>query len=98
MTRGRTKALTKVYAQTTPIPQPLLVLNTSKAQKLQTTSSTQRASEDAADLVKEMLSQPALSQTSESIQEVPITEEENKSPDGSEFSFSENIQDRKSVV
>ena len=38
-----------------------------------------------------MLSQPALSQTSESIQEVPIAEEENKSPDGFEFSFSENI-------
>ena len=38
-----------------------------------------------------MLSQPALSQTSEPIQEVPITKEENKSPDGSEFSFSENI-------
>ena len=38
-----------------------------------------------------MLSQPALSQTSEPIQEVPIIEEENKSPDGSKFSFSENI-------
>ena len=38
-----------------------------------------------------MLSQPALSQTSESVQEVPIAEEENKSPDGSEFSLSENI-------
>ena len=38
-----------------------------------------------------MLSQPALSQTSEPIQEVPIAEEENKSLDGSEFSFSENI-------
>ncbi|KAK4538994.1 hypothetical protein RGQ29_032069 [Quercus rubra] len=38
-----------------------------------------------------MLSQPALSQTSKSIQEVPIAEEENKSLDGSEFSFSENI-------
>ena len=42
-------------------------------------------------LVKEMLSQPALSQTSESIQEVPIAKKENKSLDDSEFSFSENI-------
>ena len=42
-------------------------------------------------LVKEMLSQPAFSQTSKSIQEVPIVEEENKSPDGSKFSFSKNI-------
>ena len=38
-----------------------------------------------------MLSQLALSQTLESIQEVPIAEQENKSLDGSEFSFSENI-------
>ena len=38
-----------------------------------------------------MLSQPTLSQTSESIREVPIAEEENKSPDGSKFSFSKNI-------
>ena len=42
-----------------------------------------------------MLSQPALSQTSESIREVPIAEEENKSPDGSKFSFSENIHTSK---
>ena len=42
-----------------------------------------------------MLSQSALSQTSESIQEVPIAEEENKSLDGSEFSFSENIHTSK---
>ena len=33
MTRGRTKALAKVYAQTTPMPQPSLVFNTSEAQK-----------------------------------------------------------------
>ena len=33
MTRGRTKALAEVYAQTTPIPQPSLVLITSKVQK-----------------------------------------------------------------
>ena len=38
-----------------------------------------------------MLSQPALSQTSKSIQEVPIAEEENKSLDGFEFSISDNI-------
>ena len=38
-----------------------------------------------------MLSQPALSQTSEPIQEAPIVEEENKSPGGSKYSFSENI-------
>ena len=38
-----------------------------------------------------MLSQPALSQILESIQEVPIAEEENKSLDGSEFSFSDDI-------
>ena len=38
-----------------------------------------------------MLSQPALSQTLEPIQEVSIVKEENKSPDGFEFSFSENI-------
>ena len=36
-----------------------------------------------------------MSQTSESIQEVPIAEEENKSLDGSEFSFSENIHTSK---
>ena len=40
MTTGRTKALAGIYAQTTPIPQPLLVFNTSKAQKSQTASST----------------------------------------------------------
>ena len=91
MTTGRTKALAGIYAQTTPIPQPLLVFNTSKAQKSQTASSTQGASKDVAGPVKEMLSQPALSQTSKPIQEVPITKEENKSPNGSEFSFSENI-------
>ena len=33
MTRGRTKALAKVYAQTTPMPQPSLVFNTFEAQK-----------------------------------------------------------------
>nr|POE61601.1 hypothetical protein CFP56_56645 [Quercus suber]POE98008.1 hypothetical protein CFP56_42492 [Quercus suber] len=49
------------------------------------------ASKDVAGLIKEMLSQPALSQTSESIQEGPIAEEENMSPDDFEFSFSENI-------
>ena len=91
MKRGRTKALAEVYAQTTPIPQPSPIFNTSKAQKSQIASSTQGASKDVAGLVKEMLSQPALSQTSEPIQEVPITEKENKSPNGSEFSFSENI-------
>ena len=91
MTKGRTKALAEVYAKTTPIPQSSPVFNTSKAQKSQTDSSTQRASKDVAGFVKEMLSQPALSQTSEPIQEVPIAEEENKSLDGSEFSFSENI-------
>ena len=53
------------------------------------------ASEDVAGLIKEMLSQPALSQTSKSIEEVPIVDEENKSPDGSEFSFSENIHTSK---
>ena len=41
MTRGRTKAVVEVNAQTTPIPQPSLVFNTSKAQKSQTASSTQ---------------------------------------------------------
>ena len=51
----------------------------------------QGASKDKANLVKEMLSQPSLSQTSESIQEVPIVEEENKSLDGFEFSFSDDI-------
>ena len=91
MTKGRTKALAEVYAQTTPIPKQSLVLNTSKAQKSRTASSTQGASKDVVGLVKEMLSQPTLSQTLESIQEVPIAEEENKSPDGSEFSLSENI-------
>nr|POE98005.1 hypothetical protein CFP56_42489 [Quercus suber] len=91
MTRGRTKALVEVYAQTTSIPQPSLVLNTSKVQKSRKTSSTQGASKDIARLVKEMLSQPALSQTSKSIQEVRIAEEENKLPDDFEFSFSENI-------
>ena len=91
MTRGRMKALAEVYAQTTPIPQPLLVSNTSKAEKSQATSSMQEASKDVVDLVKGMLSHPALSQTSESIQGVPRVEEENKSPDGFEFSFSENI-------
>ena len=40
MTRGRMKALAEGYAQTTPIPQPLHVFNTSKAQKSQTASST----------------------------------------------------------
>ena len=42
-----------------------------------------------------MLSQLALSQTSESIQEVPIAKEESKSPNGSEFSFLENIHTSK---
>ena len=68
-------------------PYPSSEVNTSKAQKSRTASSTQGASEDVAGLIKEMLFKPALSQTSKSIQEVPIVEEENKSPDGSEFSF-----------
>ena len=91
MTRGRMKALAEVYSQTTPIPQPSPVSNTSKAKKSQVASFMQGASKDVMGLVKDMLSHPALFQTSESIQEVPIAEEENKSPDGSEFSFSENI-------
>ena len=41
MTRGRIKALAEVYAQTTPIPQPSLFLNTSETKKSQTASSTQ---------------------------------------------------------
>ena len=61
MTRGRIKALAEVYAQTIPIPQPPLVLNTSETKKSQTTSSTQGAIKDVAGLVKEMLSQLALS-------------------------------------
>ena len=89
MTRGRIKALAEVYAQTTPIPQSLPVFNTSKTEKSQIASSTQRASKDVASLVKEMLSQPALSP--EPTQEALIVEEENESLDGSEFSFSENI-------
>ena len=56
MTRRRTKDLAEVYAQATSIPQPSLVLNTSKVQKSRTTSSTQGASKDVAGLVKEMLS------------------------------------------
>ena len=89
MTRGRIKALAKVYAQTTPIPQSSSFFNTSKTEKSQTTSSTQGASEDVAGLVKEMLSQLALSP--EPTQEAPIVEEEDESLDGSEYSFSENI-------
>ena len=42
-----------------------------------------------------MLSQLALSQTYESIQEVPVAKEESKSPNGSEFSFLENIHTSK---
>ena len=91
MTRGRIKALVEVYAQTTPIPQSSSVFNTSETEKSQKTSSTQGVSKDVAGLVKEMLSQPALSQTLEPIQEVSIVKEENKSPDGFEFSFLENI-------
>ena len=91
MTRGRIKTLAKVYAQTTPIPQSSSVFNTSETEKSQKTSSTQGASKDVASLVKEMLSQPALSP----IQEVPIVEEENESLDGSEFSFLENIHTSK---
>ena len=89
MTRRRTKALAKVYAQTTSIPQPSLVLNTSKVQKSQTTSSTQGASKDIAGLIKEMLSQLALSL--EPTQEAPIVDEEDGSLDGSEFFFSNDI-------
>ena len=63
MTRRRTKDLAEVYAQTTSIPQPSLILNTSKVQNSQTTSSTHGASKDVAGLVKEMLFGPALSQT-----------------------------------
>ena len=61
MTRGRIKALAEVYAQTTPIPQSLSVFNTFETKKSQTTSSTQGARKDVAGLVKEMLSQLALS-------------------------------------
>ena len=89
MTRGRIKALAEVYAQTTPIPQSSTIFNTSKSEKSQTSSSTQGVSKDVASLVKEMLSQPALSL--EPTQEALVVEEENESLDGSEFSFSENI-------
>ena len=61
MTTGRIKALAEVYAQTTPIPQSSSVFNTSETEKSQKTSSTQGVSKDVAGLVKEMLSQPALS-------------------------------------
>ena len=91
MTKGRTKALAEVYAQKTPISQSLSVFNTSETQKSQTASSTLGVSKDIVGLIKEMLSQPALSQTLEPIQEVSIVKEENKSPDGFEFSFLENI-------
>ena len=89
MTRGRIKALTEVYAQTTPIPQSSSVFNTSETKKSQTASSTQGASKDVAGLIQEMLSQPALSP--ELTQEAPIVEEKDESLDGSEFSFLENI-------
>ena len=91
MTRGRTKALAEVYAQTIPILQSSLVFNTSKTQKLQTISSTQGASKDVVGLIKIMLPQPTLSQTSEPIKEAPMVEEENESTNGSDFSCSENI-------
>nr|POF15770.1 hypothetical protein CFP56_17977 [Quercus suber] len=55
MTRGRIRALTEVYAQTTPIPQSSSVFNTSKIEKSQTASSTQGASKDVAILVNEIL-------------------------------------------
>ena len=89
MTRGRIKALAEVYAQTTTIPQSSSVFNTSETEKSQTASSTQGASKDVASLVKEMLSQPALSP--EPTHEAPIVEEEDESFDGFEFYFSENI-------
>ena len=89
MTRGRIKALAEVYAQTTLIPQSSSVFSTSKTEKSQTASSTQGASKDVASLVKEMLSQPALSP--EPTHEAPIVEEEDESLDGFEFYFSENI-------
>ena len=38
-----------------------------------------------------MLPQPALSQTSDPIKEVPMVEEENESTDGSDFSFSKKL-------
>ena len=50
MTWGRIKALAKVYAQTTPIPQSSSIFNTSETEKSQTTSSTQGASKDVASL------------------------------------------------
>ena len=89
MTRGRIKALAEVYAQTTPIPQPSLVLNTSETKESQTASSTQRAIKDVAGLIKEMLSQPALSP--EPTQKAPIVDEEDESLDGSGFSFLDDI-------
>ena len=89
MTRGRIKALAEFYAQTTPIRQSSSIFNTSETEKSQTALSTQGASKDVAGLIKEMLSQPALSL--EPTQEALIVEEENESLDGSEFSFSENI-------
>ena len=89
MTRGRIKAIVEVYAQTTPIPQTSSVFNTSKTEKSQTASSTQGASKDVASLIKEMLSQLALSP--EPTQEAPIVKEDDESLDGSEFYFSENI-------
>ena len=85
MTRGRIKALAKVYAQTTLVPQSSSVFNTSETKKSQTTSSTQGASKDVASLIQEMLSQLALSP--ELTQEAPIVEEKDESLDGSEFSF-----------
>ena len=91
MSRGRTKALAKVYAQTMPILQSSPVFNTSKTQKLQIVSSTRVASKDISGLIKEILPQPALSQTSEPIKEAPMVEEENESTNGSDFSCSENI-------
>ena len=89
MTRGRIKALAEFYAQTTPIRQSSSIFNTSETEKSQTALSTQGASKDVAGLIKEMLSQPALSP--EPTQEAPIADEEDESLDGSEVSFSDDI-------
>ncbi|GMY34052.1 hypothetical protein FCV25MIE_29294 [Fagus crenata] len=57
---------------------------------MQTTSTTLGASEDITSLVNKVLSQPTLSQTSNSNQKVPIIEEVDVSSDKFEFSSPES--------
>ena len=86
MTRGRIKSLVDIYKQVTLMSQSSHVFNISSSKKMQDASTTIEASKDDTSHVNIVLSQPILSQTSNTSQKAPIIEEVDVLSDEPEFS------------